>query len=189
MPPATDSTPQVSAPAIQMNGATVDIAAVLDVSKQIILRVYILTASLQAFRAVQLENEVLRQGVLTAETERDQQSARAGQARRAGQITTSKAAATAPNKDVDDDAVDAGVIYQPCARVYSLTVSPWILKSSLTRPRPAINPNGLERWVDEQSRADGVVAELFDMAPVNLHQSLALDGKLGDKVSRCSYDA
>lgn len=95
---------------------------------------------------------------------------------------------TAASDNEGSAVLDATVLesLKRCARVYSLMHAPWILPCSLTVPRPSIDPNGPERWIDKQSRADGIVAELFDMAPQSLHTLLATDNDVAREVSPIS---
>lgn len=104
----------------------------------------------------------------------------------ASSILTSASAATAAAAASADKGETHGLphqAYKPAAHIYSLLHAPWIRNVSLGRPRPPINPNSLERFQSAESRADGIVAEVMDLIPRRLHESLVQHSEIQSLVS------
>ncbi|KAJ3548838.1 hypothetical protein NM688_g5246 [Phlebia brevispora] len=123
---------------------------------------------LSLIHKMQLENQVLCQEATKATTEQEQSANQAKAAK--------KNKNNAPRSDKPDsssekpDTVPVDNQIKKAAHIYGLMHAPWVVPASLGRPCPDINPYSPARFASQQSRADGVVAELFHVLPPELHE-------------------
>ncbi|KAJ3552464.1 hypothetical protein NM688_g4138 [Phlebia brevispora] len=126
---------------------------------------------LELLHKMQLENQALHQEAVKATTAQEQS------VNQIKAVKKDKKNNPPPNQE-KSDAISPDAEIKKFAHIYGLMHAPWVIPLSLGVPRPLIHPYSLKRIANERSRADRVVAEIYDVLPAHLHEPFQNSSRL-----------